>query len=293
MEQFLSAASFIALYGVSYGVILFTISIGLVLTLGLMRVVNLAHGAFAAIGGYLSVTLMNQLALPFALAVFVAAVAVAAFSVLIERLCYAPLYAASELDQVLMTIGLMFVATAGLNFIFGPDVVPARLPPALAANVDLGVRTFQVYRLFIVALGAVLMVVLSLLFERSSFGARLRAAVDNRGMAEAVGIDVSRLFSLTFALGSGLAALGGAVGYAMLPLEPLYPFKYLTLVLIVVVLSGLVNIKASAGVAILVGVVDTAGRYLFPAIGAFVVYVVLIALLIWRSEGLFVERAAR
>lgn len=292
MEQFLAGASFVALYGVSWGVVLFTISVGLVLTLGLMRVVNLAHGAFAAIGGYVAVALMDAAGMPFVLAALVAAVVVGVASVVVERLAYTSLYTASELDQVLMTIGLMFLATASLNLVFGPDVVPAKLPPWLAANVDLGFRTFQAYRIFIVAVGIVLIVLLWILFDRTQFGAKLRAAVDNRGMAEAIGIDVRRLYSFAFALGSGLAALGGAVGFAMLPLEPLYPFKYLTLMLIVVSLAGHGNLKASAGVAILVGIVDTAGRYLFPVGGAFIVYGVFVALMLWRPDGLFAGRRA-
>jgi branched-chain amino acid transport system permease protein len=293
MEQVLSAAWFILIYGVSYGVVLFVVSVGLVVTMGLMRVVNLAHGAFAAIGGYLAVQLMSEASMPFPLAVAIAVAVTAAVSMVVERLCYVQLYRASELDQVLMTTGLLFLAVASLNLFFGPNVVSARLPAYLAANVDLLGRSVQGYRLFIIACGAVLMTALWLLLDRTRFGATLRAAVDNRGMAEATGIDVGRLFSLAFALGSGLAALGGAVGYAILPLEPMYPFKYLTLVLIVVTLSGYGNIKASAVAAIFVGIVDTAGRYLFPQFGAFIVYFILIGILMWRDRALFRGLVAR
>jgi branched-chain amino acid transport system permease protein len=293
MEQVLSAAWFILIYGVSYGVVLFVVSVGLVVTMGLMRVVNLAHGAFAAIGGYLAVQLMSEASMPFPLAVAIAVAVTAAVSMVVERLCYVQLYRASELDQVLMTTGLLFLAVASLNLFFGPNVVSARLPAYLAANVDLLGRSVQGYRLFIIACGAVLMTALWLLLDRTRFGATLRAAVDNRGMAEATGIDVGRLFSLAFALGSGLAALGGALGYAILPLEPMYPFKYLTLVLIVVTLSGYGNIKASAVAAIFVGIVDTAGRYLFPQFGAFIVYFILIGILMWRDRALFRGLVAR
>ncbi len=291
MDQFIAVSSFIVLYGVSYGVVLFTLSIGLVLTLGLMRVLNLAHGAFAAIGGYIAVSLMNGLGIPFLPAALLAGLAVAALSVPIERFFYVPLYRANELDQVLMTIGLMFLTTASLNLVFGPDIVPAKLPPWLAANVDLGVRTFQAYRIFIVAMGLVMMLGLWLLFDRTHFGARLRAAVDNPGMAAATGINVRRLFSAAFALGSFLAALGGALGFALLPLEPLYPFKYLTLMLIVVALAGFGNVKASAGAAILVGVVDTAARYLYPVTGAFFVYGVFVLFMVFRPEGLLAGKS--
>jgi branched-chain amino acid transport system permease protein len=290
MQEFVSTISFIIFYGVSYGVVLFTISIGLVVMMGLMRVINLAHGAFAALGGYLAASLMNNLAVPFWLAVPAAVLAVAAFSVVVERLVYVHLYTASELDQVLLTVGLAFVAVAGLNFIFGPNVYPAKLPEVLSLNVDLGIRKFQLYRLFLIVDGAVLFLVLWHVFDRTSFGARLRAAVDNRGMAQAIGIDVPRLFSLVFALGCGLAALGGALGFAILPLEPMYPFKYLVLVLIVVSLSDFGNIKTAAWVAIFLGVADTGCRYFFPNVGAFIIYAILIGLIVRKHAGLYLRR---
>ncbi|SRR5579885_23445 len=287
MDALLSSLSFITLYGVSYGVVLFTISIGLVVTMGLMRVINMAHGAFAALGGYLAVSLMNAFSVPFAIAVPAAVLAVALFSVLIERLFYVHIYTATELDQVLLTVGLAYVAIAGLNLAFGPNVFPGQLPRVLTANVDLGLRTFQVYRLFLIAVGFLLVVLLWYLFDRTSFGARLRAAVDNRTMAQAIGIDVPKLFSLVFAIGSGLAALGGAIGYAIFPLEPIYPLKYLVLVLIIVSLAGFGNIKPAVGVAVFVGVVDTACRYLFPSVGAFIIYAILIGLIIYKHAGVF------
>lgn len=287
MDALLSNLSFIVLYGVSYGVVLFTISIGLVVTMGLMRVINLAHNAFAALGGYLAVSLMNAFSVPFGIAVLVAVFGVALFSVLVERLFYVHIYAASELDQVLLTVGLAYVAIAGLNLAFGPNVFPGQLPRLLTANVDLGLRTFPAYRLFLITVGFLLMVALWYVFDRTSFGARLRAAVDNRTMAQAIGIDVPRLFSLVFAIGSGLAALGGAIGYGIFPIEPIYPFKYLVIVLIVVSLTGFGNIKQAGGVAIFVGVVDTAFRYLFPSIGAFIIYAILIGLIIHKHIGIF------
>jgi branched-chain amino acid transport system permease protein len=292
MHQAISFLSFVILYGVSYGLVLFLISIGLVLTMGLMRVVNLAHGSFAAIGGYLCAFLMNTYGVPYGAAVVAAILATAALSVPIERIFYVKLYGASELDQVLLTIGLMLATVATLTLLFGPNIYPSSLPSVLARNVDLGFRTFETYRLFVIAVGAVLIAALWYVFERTSFGALLRAAVDNPGMAESSGINVRLLFSATFALGSGLAAMGGAIGFAMLPLEPLYPFKYLTLVLVVVVLSSVVGIKWSAGVAIAIGIVDTTGRYLAPEYGAFLIYGFLILALVLRRAGVIPVRSA-
>jgi branched-chain amino acid transport system permease protein len=283
--EVLSSFAFIVLYGVSYGMVLFTISIGLVVTMGLMRVLNMAHGVFAAFGGYVALTLMNQYAVSLWVALLIAIAVVALFSVPIERLFFARLYTGSELDQVLLTVGLAFLGVAVLNLLFGPDPIPAALPKLLAGDVDLGIRKFQVYRVVVVVVGIVLMLALWIVFERTSFGAQLRAAVDNRGMAEAVGINVKRLFMAAFALGCGLAALGGAMGFVILPLEPMYPFKYLTIILIVVALTGFGNIKSAAWVAILVGIVDTAGRFLVPSFGAFIVYFVLIGIMMWRAHN--------
>jgi branched-chain amino acid transport system permease protein len=284
--EVLSSLTFIILYGVSYGMVLFTISIGLVVTMGLMRVLNMAHGVFAAFGGYVTLTLIHQYSLSLGVALVVAIAVVTLLSLPIERLFFARLYMAPELDQVLLTVGLAFLGVAILNLLFGPDPIPAALPKMLAGDIDLGIRKFQVYRVVVIVVGAALMCALWLIFERTSFGALLRAAVDNRGMAEAVGINVNRLFTVAFALGCGLAAFGGAMGFVILPLEPMYPFKYLTIILIVVALTGFGNIKSSAWIAILVGIIDTAGRFLVPSVGAFLIYFVLIGMMMWRTHDL-------
>jgi branched-chain amino acid transport system permease protein len=282
LSDFAASLIFIVLYGLSFGMVLFAISIGLVITMGLMRVLNMAHGFFAALGAYVTVWLMFQQGAPLWLSVVVACVVVTLLSILIERTFFRRLYTAGQLDQVLLTIGLAFLGAAFLNLLFGPDPQPSTLPSSLAANVDLGIRTIQLYRLFIVVLGACLMLGLWWLFDKTDFGARVRAAVDNRRMAEAVGIDVDRLFAITFALGCCLAALGGAVGYAMLPPEPMYPFKYLVIILIVVALTGFGNIKSGAFIAASVGIVDTGARFLAPTYGSFVIYVFLIGMMVSR-----------
>jgi len=293
MAEFTSGLTFIGIYGLSYGTILFLISVGLVLTMGLVRVVNMAHGVFAAVGGYAAVELVNMSGVPFALAVTIAVIAVAAASLVVERIFFRKLYGASELEQALLTIGLAFIGIAALNLTFGPDVVGAMLPNALARNVQFVGRSVQVYRLFVIVLGLVIMLLLWYVFDRTSFGARLRASVDNRGMAEAVGINVTHLFSLAFAIGSGLAALGGAIGAAILPLEPMYPMKYLILILMVVVMSGRGNMKLSAGVSIFLGLIDTAGRYFYPEIGSFLIFVVLLLYLIVRGNQLLYAPVAK
>lgn len=286
----MASLAFILLYGISFGLLLCLIALGLVVTMGLMRVVNLAHGAFAAIGGYLALGLMQSHGWSYALSVPTAVVGAAALGIVVERLLIVHLYRRPELDQVLVTVGINFVVIAILTMLFGPNVLSMSLPSALRGNVDLGFRNFEVYR---VVTSAICLFVISALwwaFDRTGIGAKLRAAVDNPSMAQAMGINVPMLFSATFALGCGLAALGGVLAAPILPMEPMWPLKYLVLVLVIVALAGHGQIRASVGVAMIVGVVETAGRYLFPEAGAFFIYLLLIILMVWRQDGLFVRR---
>ncbi len=286
----MSALSFILTNGVSYGLILALISMGLVITLGLMHVVNLAHGAFAAIGGYLVSSLMLRHGFDYPVAIVVGTVSVALASIGIERLIFVALYKAPELEQVIVTLGLNYIAIGSLTLFFGTDVYPTPLPAYLTHTVELGGRPFEMYRIMVVGVGLLVVLALWLLFDCTKIGARLRAAVDNPSMASVSGINVPRLFAGTFALGCGLAALGGSLGAPMLPLEPSWPLKYLVPILIVVALTGHGNIRAVVGVSILVGIIDTAGRYLLPAFGAFPMYVTCIVLLIWRKDGVFARK---
>ena len=282
----MSSLSFILLYGLSYGLVLCLIALGLVITMGLMRVINLAHGAFAAIGGYLAIGLMQQQGWPYAVAVPAAVLAVAVLGVAAERLLYVHLYKRGDLDQVLVTIGLNFVVIAVLTMLFGPNILRIDLPDYLKGNLSLGGREFELYRVFTAGVCLVVIGGLWWVFERTSAGARLRAAVDNRGMAQAMGLNVPVLFSATFALGCALAALGGILAAPMLPIEPMWPLKYLVLVLVIVSLAGHGQVTASVAVALIVGVVDTAGRYLLPQSGGFLIYLLLIALMVLRPHGL-------
>jgi branched-chain amino acid transport system permease protein len=283
----LSKLSFIALYGVSFGMSLFSISVGLAVTMGVMRVINLAHAAFAAAGAYFTVGLMTKAALPLFPAIVAAVAIVVLISLPIERLFYRPIYDRAELDQVLMTIGLVFISIASLTALFGPDPIPALLPPWLAHNIEIAGIQMQVYRIAVVVVGMGVIALLWLLLNKTSFGVDLRAAVDNRSMAQAIGINVSRVFSFAFALGAGLAALGGAVGYGLIPAEPTYALKYLVVILFVVGLAGSGKILECAVIAIAIGIVDTAARFLMPTIGSYAVYVLAVALMFYRSYGVF------
>jgi branched-chain amino acid transport system permease protein len=276
----------ILLDGISYGMVLFIISVGLTVTMGLMRVVNLAHGAFAMIGGYIATVLVLQAGVPFLLSALLAAVVAGMLGGLAELTVYRPLYRKGELPQVLLTIGLCFVVIAGLTLFVGPTPLPAIVPGWLDRMVDIGFRSYPAYRLFLIAVGAVLAFIVWLIVERSLFGARLRAAVDDPQMARAVGMNVSRMFTVTFIGGCALAGFGGAIGAGVLPLEPFYALRYLVYFLIVVAVGGMGSFRGSLVAALAIGIVDTAGRYIVPQFGGFLLYVLVFGLLLWRPNGL-------
>ncbi len=287
MNEIFAATISILFHGTAYAMILYIISVGLSVTMGLMGFVNLAHGVFAMAGGYVTVTLMNNYGVPFGAALAVAFVVVALISVVLERSLYSRLYGASELEQVLFTIGLIFMAVAAVRYVWGPLPQRMTLPPLLNGQIDLGFRTFPVYRTFLIGVSFVLILGLWLGIERTNFGAQVRAAVDNRRMAESLGINTSRLFTLTFALGSGLAAFGGGLGADILAINPSYAVEYLVYFLIVVAVGGLGSIRGPFVAALLLGISDTACKYLVPEFGAFFIFVAMIAVLLWRPAGLF------
>jgi len=287
METVLAALVSILFHGLAFAMVLYIVSVGLSLTMGLMGFVNLAHGAFAMIGGYITVTLMNLYQVPFGFALMAAFIAVALVSAILERTLYTRLYGAGELEQVLFTIGLIFMAEAVMRKIFGPVPLPVHPPAILSGQLDLGFRTFPVYRAFLIVVSFVLIVLLWLGIERTRFGARLRASVDNRRMAESIGIDTGSLFTLTFALGSGLAAFGGGLGADILAIYPGYAIEYLVYFLMVVAVGGLGSIRGPFVAALLLGIGDTACKYLVPEFGAFFIYAAMIGLLMWRPAGLF------
>jgi branched-chain amino acid transport system permease protein len=267
--------------------ILFVISVGLSITMGLMGFINLAHGVFAMAGGYLAVSLMTALGLGFLPALLLAAVVVGAASLLLERVFYAPLYKAGELDQVLLSIGLVLMASATATYLFGPQPVSIRVPEYLSGQLDLGFRSLPTYRVFMIVVGLIMMAALWFGIERTLVGARVRAAVDNRRMAESIGINVDLLFKLVFALGSAIAAIGGGLAVDILGLSPRFAFQYLVLFLIIVTVGGLGTIRGAFIAAIVLGVIDNAGKYLWPEGGAFFIYAATIAILLVRPAGLF------
>jgi branched-chain amino acid transport system permease protein len=287
MTDAVSAVISIAFHGVAFAMVLYLISVGLSVTMGLMGFVNLAHGVFAAAGGYVMTSLFNDDGVPFPLAVVIAAIFVGSISIVLERLLYRRFYGGDELDQVLLTIAIVFISVAGAKYLWGSEQAPMHPPHYLAGQIELGGRDFPAYRTFIIGAGAVLVTLLWLGLDRTRLGAKIRAAVDNRRMAQSVGINTSGLFSFTFALGTGLAALGGALGAEILPIFPGYALDNLIYFLIVVAVGGLGTIRGPFFAALLLGVADTAFKYLLPEFGAFFIYALTLVILLVRPKGLF------
>lgn len=276
--------------GIAYGMLLFLLSVGLSVTLGMMNFVNLAHCSFAMVGGYVTVSLMNGFGWPFFATLPVAFLASAFVSILLERSLYRRLYRASDLDQCLFTIGIVFMSVAAAAYFFGTVQQSADMPAYLRRSIEFMGVSFAAYRAFLIGIALVITVVLILGLEYTRFGAQVRAAVDNQRMARGLGIDVDRAFMITFALGGGLAGLGGALAVEVIGLDHAFAFTYLVYVLIVVAVGGLGSIGGSFAAALVLGISDMAGKYYFPWLGAFLIYLVMVGLLMWRPAGLFGKR---
>jgi branched-chain amino acid transport system permease protein len=276
--------------GVAYGMLLFLIGVGLSITMGLMNFVNLAHGSFAMVGGYAASVLMNQWGLGFGLSLAAAFVAAALVGAVLEFVFYRRLYRAHPLDQVLLSIGVVFVSIAAFTYFFGPTMQPFALPPALDGQVSIGGLEVGRYRLFLIVCGVAVLAALLLVLGKTRYGAMVRAAVDNQRVASGTGIHVQRLFFLTFSLGCGLAGLGGALSLGMLGLEPSFPLKYLVYFLMVVCVGGAGTVTGPFIAALLVGIVDVAGKYYWPEAGAFLIYVFMIVMLLVRPNGIVAKK---
>jgi len=272
--------------GLAYGTLLFLISVGLSVTLGLMNFINLAHGAFGMLGGYVCVLALQRWGLPYFLMLPAAFVISAAAGLVLERLLYRHLYRRSHLEQVLATIGLTFMAIAAATYFFGPLQQPLQVPKFLSGQITVAGVDLNIYRGFLLAVGVALTIALTLALERTRFGASVRAAVDKPRVAEGLGIRVNLVFQITFAVGCGLAGLGGALGVQVLGLDPAFPLKFIVYFLLVVAVGGTSGMKGPLYAALLLGVIDVAGKYYVPQIGAFIIYAMMVILLVIRPQGL-------
>jgi branched-chain amino acid transport system permease protein len=283
--------------GIAYGMLLFVLSLGLAVTMGLMNLINLAHGAFAMAGGYVLVVLMQRFGWPFLACLPAAFVVTALIGAALERAVYRPMYARPHLDQVLFSIGLTFMAVAAVDYVMGSSQVNIQTPEWLRQRFEFGSGALSLgmgaYRLFIIAICVALAIGLQAILSGTRFGSRLRAAVDDPRVAAGLGIPVNRVFLLTFAVGSGLAGLGGALGVDILGLDPSFPFKFMVYFLIVCAVGGTSSITGPLVAALVLGIADVFGKYYVPKLGAFIVYVLMIAILLWRPQGLFTREGRR
>jgi branched-chain amino acid transport system permease protein len=279
--------------GIAYGMLLFVLASGLAVTLGLMNFINLAHGSFAMAGGYITVILVNRLGVPFFASLPLAFLASAVIGFLFERTLYVHVYKKPHLDQVLFTIGLVFMSVAATDYVMGSSQVFVQVPGFLQGQFEVYGIGIGRYRLLIIAICGVLTIALQLILANTRFGSRLRAAVDDSRVARGLGINVNWVFSLTFAFGSGLAGLGGALGAEILGLDPTFPLKFMIYFLIVVTVGGTSSITGPFLASLLLGIGDVAGKYYVPTLGSFVIYTIMIVVLIWRPQGLFSRAASR
>jgi branched-chain amino acid transport system permease protein len=275
--------------GIAYGMLLFVLAVGLAVTLGLMNFINLAHGAFAMTGGYITVLAMNRLGVPFLLCLPLAFLGAGLLGALLEPLLYRRMYARPHLDQVLFSIGLVFIAVTAVDYFVGSMQQNIQVPQWLQGRFDISWVGIGKYRLFIIVVCAALTLALQWVLSRTRFGSQLRASVDDRRVAGGLGLNVNRIFLLTFAVGSGLAGLGGALGAEVLGLDPSFPLKFMIYFLIVCSVGGTTTITGPLLAALLLGIADVMGKYYAPKLGAFVVYTLMIVILLLRPQGLFVR----
>jgi branched-chain amino acid transport system permease protein len=281
--------------GVAYGMLLFILAVGLSVTMGLMNFIHLAHGAFAMAGGYLTLICMQRFEVPFLWCLPLAFIASALLGALLERTLYRPMYRKPHLDQVLFSIGLAFMSVATVDYFMGSQQQIMQLPDWLRGRTEWwdGALGMGHYRLFIIAVCATLTVALQFVLAKTRFGSQLRASVDDPRVARGLGIPVNRVFALTFAVGSGLAGLGGALSAEVLGLDPTFPLKFMVYFLIVVAVGGTSSVTGPLLAALLLGIADVMGKYHVPKLGGFIVYALMIALLVWRPQGLFVRQGGR
>jgi branched-chain amino acid transport system permease protein len=278
--------------GIAYGFLLFVMAVGLSVTMGMMRFVNLAHVSLCMLGGYVTVTAMSAWGLPFVATLPLAFLATAIFSLALERLVLRHFYGTDDLTQVLLTIGLVFMSVSSVAYFWGPEFKPVNVPGWLTGRQAVLGLNLERYRLFLVAVGAALTLAIWLGIERTRFGAMIRACVDNRRAAAGCGLNTHVVFALTFAIGGGLAGLGGAMSASLLGLDPNFPFRYLVYMLIVVSVGGMGTIFGTLAAALGLGIADVASKYYLPATGGSIIYLVTIAVMLWRPQGLLGRKTA-
>ncbi len=273
------------LNGVAYGMLLFLLAAGLSLIYGLMKILNLTHGSFYLVGGYIGLSVM-QLTGSFVLALIVAAAAMALIGAAIERF-FLRRFHLDDLPQTLLTFGFLFIFADLSLWIWGGDPLMAPQPRLFAGSIAMGDFAYPVYRFFLIAVGLVIAGGLWWFQEHTRLGTMLRAGVDDSEIARALGINVSLLFTLVFAAGAALAALGGVLAGPVLSLYPGGDFDALILAFVVVIVGGLGSLRGALAGSLLVGILDDFGKAFFPEFALFTVFVPMAVILVVRPTGLF------
>jgi branched-chain amino acid transport system permease protein len=272
--------------GLAYGVLLFLMSAGLSLIFGLMNVVNIAHGSFFMIGAFAALAIMKWTG-SFWAALALSWIPAVVIGIVMERVFIRRLYARGHLDQVLLTFGFTFVFVDLVRMIFGADIRELPVPEMLTGVVQAGGIVIPKYRIFLIAFGGVTALLLWLFLERSRVGAMVRAGVDDAFTARGIGINVDLLFGAVFALGVGLAAVGGTVAGPLLGLYPGMDIEILIPAFIVVVIGGMGSLRGAFVASLFVGLVDTFGKAYVPGLALFLVYLLMVVVLLTRPQGLF------
>jgi branched-chain amino acid transport system permease protein len=277
--------------GIAYGMLLFIMSVGLSVTMGMMNFVNLAQVSFSMLGGYVMVAVTQSYGIPFLVSLPIAFVVVGVVSLAIERTIFRYFYGTDDLTQVLLTIGLVFMSIAIVTYVWGSTYQRVSVPSWLTGQQEVFGLTLERYRMFLVAVGAMLAVVLVFGLERTRFGAIVRACVDNGRVARACGLNTDLVFAVTFAIGGGLAGLAGALSANLLGIDPNFPLRYLVYVLIVVSVGGMGTISGTLIAGLVLGIADVAGKYYVPTLGGLMIYVITVIVMLWRPHGLLGRRA--
>ncbi|WP_079527705.1 branched-chain amino acid ABC transporter permease [Halobacillus hunanensis] len=272
--------------GVSYGMLLFVITCGLALVFGILGVLNLAHGSLYMIGSYVAYSLTTTFTQSFWTALIVAPLAVAVIALVIERTLLRVTYQLGHLSQVLLTFGLAYVFHDLTKWIWGSNVLSIRVPDLLSGSVTIVGQTFPLYRLVVIGVGIIIAAGLWWIQNKTRWGAIIRAGLSDREMIGALGVNINLVFTTIFVLGGILAGFGGVVASPILGLYPDMEFQTLILALIVLVIGGLGSIAGTFTASVLVGVLETFGRYLFPELSMFLIFGLMAMILVWRPSGL-------
>ena len=274
-----------AFNGISYGALLFLVGSGLSLIFGVMRIVNLSHGSYFMLGGYIALSVIGTTG-SWALSLPVAALAVAAIGMAMERVFLRPL-GFDPLRQVLLTVGFAFLFQQAALDIWGGNNMDINPPAAMTQSIVVGGVYLPLYRVFMIGMALVIGLSLWLVMEKTRMGAAVRATVDDAQMARGVGIDTNRISMFIFALGAFLAALGGVIGGAFLGIFPGLDFEMLPLAFAVVIIGGMGSLGGAAIGALIVGLADNFGKALFPEVSYFTLYAPMVLILAIKPTGLF------